>query len=50
MALLFDKDLPTLWPTSVLTPFSSENPPPVVRVSAFSNALYLHCLINMFCL
>jgi hypothetical protein len=37
MARLFDKDPPTSWPTSVLTPFSSENPPPVVRASTFTN-------------
>jgi hypothetical protein len=47
---LFDKNLPTPRPASVPTPFSSENPPPVVRVFAFSDALYLHCLINLFCL
>jgi hypothetical protein len=27
VARLFDKDPPTLWPASVPTPFSSENPP-----------------------
>jgi hypothetical protein len=35
VAHLFDKDLPTLLPTSVPAPFSSENPPPMVRVFAF---------------
>jgi hypothetical protein len=35
VAGLFDKDLPTLWPASMPVPFFSENPPPVVTVSAF---------------
>jgi hypothetical protein len=35
MARLFDKDSPTLRSPSVPAPFSSENPPPMVRVSAF---------------
>jgi hypothetical protein len=48
MARLFEKDLPTPWTASMPVPFSSENPPLVVRVSAFFDALYLHCLINMF--
>jgi hypothetical protein len=50
VACLFDKDLSTLWPNSVVVPFSIENPPPVVRVFAVFDALYLHCLINLFCL
>jgi hypothetical protein len=37
VAHLFDKDPPTLWPASVATPFFSENPPPVVRASSFTN-------------
>jgi hypothetical protein len=35
MARLFDKDPPTPQPASMPVPFSSENPPHVVRVSAF---------------
>jgi hypothetical protein len=50
VAGLFDKDLQTLWPASMPAPFFSENPPPVVTVSAFSDVLYLQCLINLFCL
>jgi hypothetical protein len=41
VACLFDKDLPTPWPASVPTSFSSENPPPVVRVSSFSDVFVL---------
>jgi hypothetical protein len=37
MACLFDKDPPTLQPTGMPTPFSSENPPPVVRASSVTN-------------
>jgi hypothetical protein len=37
MARLFDKYLPTPWPASVPTPFSSENSPSVVRDSSFPN-------------
>jgi hypothetical protein len=37
VARLFDKDPPTLQLASVPTPFSSENPPPVVRASSFTN-------------
>jgi hypothetical protein len=37
MARLFDKGPPTLQPTGMPTPFSSENPPPVVRASSFTN-------------
>jgi hypothetical protein len=50
VARLFDKDPSTLRPASMHAPFSSENPPPVVRVFTFLDALYLDCLINMFCL
>jgi hypothetical protein len=35
VAGLFDKDLQTLWPASMPAPFFSENPPPVMTVSAF---------------
>jgi hypothetical protein len=38
VARLFDKDPPTPRPASMPTPFSSENPPPVVRPSSFTNA------------
>jgi hypothetical protein len=37
VALLFNKDPPTLRPASVPTPFSCENPPPVVTASSFTN-------------
>jgi hypothetical protein len=37
MARLFDKNPPTLRPASVPTPIFSENPPPVVRASSFTN-------------
>jgi hypothetical protein len=37
MARLFHNDPPTLWHASVPTPFSSENPPPVVRASSSTN-------------
>jgi hypothetical protein len=37
VARLFDKDPPTPWPASVPTPFSSENPPPVVRDFSFTS-------------
>jgi hypothetical protein len=37
MARLFDKDPPTKQSASVPTPFTSKNPPPVVRASLFTN-------------
>jgi hypothetical protein len=37
MARLFDKYPPTPWPATVPTSFFSENPPPVVRASSFTN-------------
>jgi hypothetical protein len=34
VARLFDKGPPTTWPADLLLPFSSENPPPLVRATA----------------
>jgi hypothetical protein len=37
VARLFDKDPPTPRPASVPMPFSSVNPPPMVRAFSFTN-------------
>jgi hypothetical protein len=33
VAQLFDEDLSTTWPADLPLPFSSENPPPLVRAT-----------------
>jgi hypothetical protein len=35
MARLFDKDPPTVWLADLSLPYSSENPPPLVRATFF---------------
>jgi hypothetical protein len=40
---LFDKYPSTGRPTSMLVPFFSENPHPLVRASIFIDLLYFHC-------
>jgi hypothetical protein len=50
VAHLFDRGVPTVRPDAVLLPFSSENPPPLVRVLFFLNlsrSIVLFCLLNM---
>jgi hypothetical protein len=48
VAYLFDRGVPTLRPDAVPLPFSSENPPPLVRVLSFLNLSQINCLILSF--
>jgi hypothetical protein len=48
VAHLFDRGVPTARPDAVLLPFSSENPPPLVRVMFFLNLSHINCLILSF--
>jgi hypothetical protein len=45
VAHLFDWGVPTARPDAVPLPFSSENPPPLVRVLFFLNLSQINCLI-----
>jgi hypothetical protein len=45
VAYLFDRGVPTARPDVVPLPFSSENPPPSVRVLFFLNLSQINCLI-----
>jgi hypothetical protein len=45
VAHLFDKGVPTARPDAVPLPFSSENPPPLVKVMFFLNLSQINCLI-----
>jgi hypothetical protein len=45
IAHLFDRGVPTVRPDAVPLPFSSENPPPLVRVLFFLNLSQINCLI-----
>jgi hypothetical protein len=45
VAHLFDRGVPTVRPDAVPLPFSSENPPPLVRVLLFLNLSQINCLI-----
>jgi hypothetical protein len=45
VAHLFDKDVPTAHPDAISLPFSSENPPLLVRVLVFLNLSQINCLI-----
>jgi hypothetical protein len=45
VAHLFDRGVPTARPDAVPLPFSSENPPPLVRVLFFLNLSQINCLI-----
>jgi hypothetical protein len=45
VAYLFDRGVPTARPDVVPLPFSSENPPPLVRVLFFLNLSQINCLI-----
>jgi hypothetical protein len=45
VAHLFDRCVPTLRPDAVPLSFSSENPPPLVRVLFFLNLSQINCLI-----
>jgi hypothetical protein len=45
VAHLFDRGVPTACPDAVPLPFSSENPPPLVRVMFFLNLSQINCLI-----
>jgi hypothetical protein len=45
VAHLFDTGVPTARPDAVPLPFSSENPPPLVRVLFFLNLSQINCLI-----
>jgi hypothetical protein len=45
VAHLFDRGVPTARPDAVPLPFSSENPPPLVRVLVFLNLSQINCLI-----
>jgi hypothetical protein len=44
IARLFDRGVPTARPDAVPLPFSSENPPPLVRVLFFLNLFPIDCL------
>jgi hypothetical protein len=46
VAHLFDRGVPTARPDAVPLPFSSENPPPLVRVLIFLNLSQINCLIQ----
>jgi hypothetical protein len=48
VAHLFDRGVPTVRPDAVPLPFSSENPPPLVRVLFFLNLFPIDCLILSF--
>jgi hypothetical protein len=48
VAHLFDRGVLTVRPDVVPLPFSSENPPPLVRVLFFLNLSPLDCLILSF--
>jgi hypothetical protein len=48
VARLFDRGVPTARPDAVPLPFSSENPPPLVRVLFFLNLSLIDCLILSF--
>jgi hypothetical protein len=48
IARLFDRGVPTACPNAVPLPFSSENPPPLVRVLFFLNLFLIDCLILSF--
>jgi hypothetical protein len=48
VARLFDRGVPTARPDAVPLPFSSENPPPLVRVLFFLNLFSIDCLILSF--
>jgi hypothetical protein len=48
VARLFDRGVPTACPDAVPLPFSSENPPPLVRVLQFLNLFPIDCLILSF--
>jgi hypothetical protein len=45
---LFDRGVSTVCPDAVPLPFSSENPPPLVRVLFFLNLSQINCLILSF--
>jgi hypothetical protein len=45
---LFDRGVSTVRPDAVPLPFSSENPPPLVRVLSFLNLSQINCLILSF--
>jgi hypothetical protein len=48
VAHLFDRGVPTVRLDAVPLPFSSENPPPLVRVLSFLNLSQVNCLILSF--
>jgi hypothetical protein len=48
IAHLFDRGVVTVRPDAVPLPFSSENPPPFVRVLSFLNLSQINCLILSF--
>jgi hypothetical protein len=48
IAYLFDRGVPTVRLDAVPLPFSSENPPPLVRVLFFLNLSQINCLILSF--
>jgi hypothetical protein len=48
VARLFDRSVPTARLDAVPLPFSSENPPPLVRVLFFLNLFSIDCLILSF--
>jgi hypothetical protein len=48
VAHIFDRGVPTVCPDAVPLPFSSENPPPLVRVLFFLNLSQINCLILSF--
>jgi hypothetical protein len=48
VAHLFDRGVPTVRPEAVPLPFSSENPPPLVRILFFLNLSQINCLILSF--
>jgi hypothetical protein len=48
VAHLFDRGVPTVRPDVVPLPFSSENPPPLVRVLFLLNLSLINCLILSF--
>jgi hypothetical protein len=48
VAHLFDRGVLTARPDAVPLPFSSENPPPLVRVLSFLNLFPIDCLILSF--
>jgi hypothetical protein len=48
VAHLFDRGVPTVRPDVVPLPFSSKNPPPLVRILFFFNLSQINCLILSF--